>query len=182
MTAGKGIIHSEKPEVEEDGMRGMQLWVNLPSTLKMRVPFYINGEAGDVPEVKIDGGSIRVLGGTFEGKTGPITDDVTELVYFDVQLEADGIFSAPLPKDHNALFYTIDGNLGYGDGNPLPAYTLALLGTGNDVTFKARDEGARFVLIAGKPIGEPIARYGPFVMNTQGEIKKAISDFQSGLF
>lgn len=184
MTAGKGIIHSERPEVEEDGMRGMQLWVNLPGSLKMREPFYINGEAEDLPEVKIESGSVRVLGGEFSGQTGPISDEVTELIYFDVQLEANGTISTPLPKEHNALFYTIDGELEYtpSDKGPLPAYTLGLLGPGDQVNFKAGKKGARFVLIAGKPIGEPIARYGPFVMNTQGEIKKAISDYQSGKF
>ncbi|MEE8294466.1 MAG: pirin family protein [Sphingomonadales bacterium] len=184
MTAGKGIIHSERPEVEEDGMRGMQLWVNLPGSLKMREPFYINGEAEDVPEVKIDGGSVRVLGGKFEGQTGPITDDVTELVYFDVQLEGNGTFSAPLPEGHNALFYTIDGEVEYtaSDKGPLPAYTLGLLDKGEQVKFKAGSGGARFVLIAGKPLREPIARHGPFVMNTREEIEKAISDYQGGLF
>lgn len=182
MTAGKGIIHSEKPEVEADGMRGMQLWVNLPGALKMRDPFYINGEAEDVPEVKFDGGSARVLGGSFSGQTGPITDEVTDLIYYDVQLDAGAEFKATLPENHNALFYVIDGNLNNSTGDPLPAYNLGLLGKGEEVTFKAGTTPTRFVLIAGKPIGEPIARYGPFAMNTREEIEKAISDFQSGKF
>jgi len=184
MTAGKGIIHSERPEVEANGMRGVQLWVNLPKSLKMREPFYINGEAGDVPEVKIRGGSVRVLGGDFSGQTGPITDEVTKLFYFDVKLDAGREFFAPLPERHNALFYTLNGEVDYtpSDNGPIPPFTLGLLGSGRQVKFKAGTEGARFVLIAGKPIGEPITRYGPFVMTTREEIEKAISDFQNGLF
>lgn len=182
MTAGRGIIHSERPEVEDDGMRGMQLWVNLPKSLKMREPFYINGEAGDVPEVKIQGGSVRVLGGKFRDQTGPIDDGITELVYFVVSLDPQAVFKTSLPESHNALFYIIDGTVSYGEAEPLPAFTLGLLGEGRDVSFKAGSGPARFVLIAGNPIGEPIARYGPFVMTNHAEIEQAISDFNSGKF
>ena len=177
MTAGRGIIHSEVPEPDDDGMRGLQLWVNLPSKLKMRAPFYINGEEGDVPEVKFDGGKARVLAGNFQEQTGPIHDDVTDLIYIDVSLEAGKSLELEIPETHNTFFYVLEGRVA-----DITESQVAVLGEGSIAEFSAGREPPRFVLIARQPQKEPVARYGPFVMNTQDEIKKAIQDFNDGRF
>ena len=184
MTAGRGIIHSERPEVEEDGMRGLQLWINLPGPLKMGKPFYINGEMEDSPVVKMDGASIKVLGGTIGNQTGPITDDVTNLIYFDINLGARATLNIPVPETHQGMVYGLSGKVTFmgADSQVLSPHMLGLLSEGDAISVLAGEDGARFVLMAAIPIHEPIARYGPFVMNTRQEIETAISDYQQGKF
>lgn len=184
MTAGKGIIHSERPEPERDGMRGLQLWVNLPGKLKMRDPFYINGEAGDVPEIKEEAATIRVLAGKFAGEEGPLRDPVTGLHYLDVYLKAGGIAEIPLPEDHRAFIYVADGEVRVqGErSDAVPAGHAALLGPGEAVKLAAGEKDSRLIAVSGTPIREPVARHGPFVMNTRAEIEQAIADFQRGAF
>jgi quercetin 2,3-dioxygenase len=181
MTAGAGIVHSEMPEPEKDGMRGLQLWVNLPAAEKMRAPFYINGEAKDVPEVKGQGFALRILAGVFDGKKGPIAPGPVGLTYFDAAIEKGAKLSLPTPAGHFAFVYVANGGVKVSE-DPIKAGTAALLGEGETVRLGGLAGSSRLIVVAGRPLREPIARYGPFVMNTEGEIKQAILDFQAGRF
>ncbi len=182
MTAGRGIVHEEMPEQEEGEMRGFQLWVNLPARDKMRAPRYQNIEPEDIPEVhRPDGTAIRVIAGTVDGVTGAVTEIAVAPVYLDVALPAGLTFRHDLPSAHTALVQVFAGTARIGD-RPIARGDLALLGDGDVAAVTAGPEGARFLLIAGQRLNEPVARYGPFVMNTKEEIMQAIADFQSGRF
>lgn len=182
MTAGRGIVHEEMPEQEEGEMRGFQLWVNLPARDKMRAPRYQNIEPEDIPEVRRpDGTAIRVIAGTVDGVTGAVTEIAVAPVYLDVALPAGLTFRHDLPSAHTALVQVFAGSARIGD-RPIARGDLALLGDGDVAAVTAGPEGARFLLIAGQRLNEPVARYGPFVMNTKEEIMQAIADFQSGRF
>lgn len=181
MTAGKGIVHSEMPEQKEGKMQGFQLWVNLPAKDKMCEPRYQNIDPEDVPTTTTDtGATIRVITGTANGVTGPVTEISVKPLYIDVALEAGGTFTQPVETGHTCFIYAFDGAVEV-QGTNVGTNQLALLTDGDEVSL-ASEQGGRAIVVAGKPIGEPIARYGPFVMNTNDEIRQAINDFQSGNF
>jgi redox-sensitive bicupin YhaK (pirin superfamily) len=188
MTAGKGIVHSEMPEQEEGLLEGFQLWVNLPAQHKMDAPAYQEHPAARIPqEQREDGVVVRVIAGeTSRGTRGPIVQPLTEPLYLDVELPPGGRFSETLRTDHNAFVYVIGGDLDAADteGRPLQLGRdqLAVLSHGDQLTLSAGGEGARFLLIAGRPLNEPVARGGPFVMNTKAEIRQAYADYESGRF
>jgi len=187
MTAGRGIIHSEMPKQKDGLMWGFQLWVNLPAAHKMDPPRYQDIPPGEIPERETGGARVRVIAGESGGVAGPVRGIVTEPLYLDVTVPARQRFEHPVPAGHNAVVYVFEGSgeLGGEDGaagRPLEAGRLAVLGEGDTLAAVAGDGGLRFLLIAARPIGEPIARYGPFVMNTRDEVMQAVRDFQDGRF
>jgi len=189
MTAGRGIIHSEMPEQREGEMSGFQLWVNLPAAKKMCAPRYQDIDPEDVPAVTTESGAdIRIIAGSVNGRegqmddkiNGPINNIAIEPIYLDITLGAGGVHTQEIPEGHTAFAYVFDGEAGIG-GQVIPCDHLAVLSDGDGVSVSSR-EGGRLILVAGRPFNEPIARYGPFVMNTKDEIRQAIEDFQSGRF
>jgi len=182
MTAGRGIVHSEFPEQEEGLMWGFQLWVNLPKTHKMTAPRYQDIQADDIPEVDLgEGARARVLVGTVGGVAGPVHDVVTEPVYFDLHLDPNARYTAELPPEHNAFAYVYQGEANVGASSTTIARgELALLTRGATLPVTAGAAGARLIVVAGRPLNEPVARYGPFVMNTVDELKQAFADYQAG--
>ncbi len=184
MTAGRGVIHSELPEQENGRMEGFQLWLNLPAKDKMLAPWYRDIAAEEIPQVVTDEGvTVRVIAGRSHGTEGAMQRDVTEPLYLDLELPAGSHFSQQLPASHNAFVYVYRGALEIGD-TPVPAQGMAILANGadRDGVVLTTTRATRALLIAGKPLGEPIAQYGPFVMNTKEEIYQAVQDFQSGRF
>ena len=179
MKAASGVIHSEMPKQTNGLMRGFQLWINLPASEKMSDPAYQEFSPGAIPEVERDGGRVRVLAGEYAGTHGVINDPATDVLYLDVSLPADATFSHPLPAGHNAFAYVFEGSAEVG-GDTLPRHTLAVLGPGDAFSATAGAGGARFILVAGRPIGETVVQYGPFVMNTRDEIEQAMADYRSG--
>jgi len=188
MTAGSGIIHQEMPKGGPDGaMYGFQLWANLPAADKMRVPRYRGLTADQIPVVQDpSGASIRVVAGTVDGVTGPVRDVVIQPEYLDVTLPAGRIFTHPTPRGHTVFAYVFEGRATFGTGEgataPLENRHLVLFDDGDDVVVSAGTEGARFLLVSGQPIGEPIAWYGPIVMNTQEELDVAFRELDEGTF
>ncbi len=185
MTAGRGIVHSEMPEQVDGRMQGFQLWVNLPAKDKMATPRYQEFEPNEVPEItRNDGARIRVIAGDHDGTKGVVTEIAVDPIYLDVILPAGASFDQPVTRGHNALIYVFEGSAVIGENGgaaEVPTRTLAVLGDGDGISVKAdTDEGARFLLLAGKPICETIARYGPFVMNTREEIMAAFDDYKEG--
>jgi redox-sensitive bicupin YhaK (pirin superfamily) len=184
MTAGRGVVHSELPEQEEGRMEGFQLWLNLPAKDKLRAPWYRDFQASDIPGVTTpEGVKVRVIAGESHGVKGAMEREVTEPLYLDLELPAGATFSQPLAADRNAFVYVFRGALEI-EGTEVPVQRMAILKNTPDadsVAMRAK-EATRALLIAGKPLGEPIAQYGPFVMNHQAEIVKAIQDYQAGLF
>ncbi len=178
MTAGRGIIHSEMPEQEDGLMWGTQLWVNLPQSDKMTAPAYQEIAAADIP-LERRAGDVDVR--TIAGQAGAISDRPTAPIYLDVSMPANVEFSEALPATHSAFLFVVEGSLRIG-GQQIPARTLAILGNGDALFAETGAEASRFLLVAGRKLDEPIARAGPFVMNTPTEIKQAIADFQSGRF
>jgi redox-sensitive bicupin YhaK (pirin superfamily) len=186
MTAGRGIIHSEMPEQEEGRMAGFQLWVNLAKADKMTAPQYRDVAPADVPVFTLaDGTSVRVIAGTSHGVTGAVTRPVTEPLYLDVTLPAGASFDQPLPVGHNAFVHVFGGAVEIG-GQRVARDQMAVLHNLADadgvrvVAAADASEPVRFLVIAGKPLNEPIVQYGPFVMNDPDEIRQAIADFQNG--
>jgi redox-sensitive bicupin YhaK (pirin superfamily) len=179
MTAGRGIVHSEMPEQENGLMQGFQLWVNLPAKDKMTAPRYQDIEPGRIPEVESTGARVRVIAGSYRGVRGPVQAEATEPLYLDVSLKGDQKFEAPVPEGHNAFVYVYEGSIDIG-GRAVVRGELAVLRGGDTVAASAGDAGARFILVAGRPLEEPVARYGPFVMNRPEEIQQAIRDFTEG--
>ncbi len=181
MTAGRGIVHSEMPQQEDGLMWGFQLWVNLPASDKMTDPRYQDIPAEDVPEVALDSGvSVKIVAGELDGVSGPVSGVATDPRYFDVRIPAGGQVSLPIPEGHNAFVYVYEGSASIGD-REIARGRIALLGDGNRVDVTASGD-AKLLLIAGRPLNEPVARYGPFVMNTEDEIRQAVMDYQSGRF
>jgi redox-sensitive bicupin YhaK (pirin superfamily) len=182
MTAGRGIVHSEFPEQQEGLMWGFQLWVNLPRTDKMTAPRYQDIQAEHIPEVDLGPGArARVLVGTVNGVTGPVTNVATDPVYFDLHLDAGASYSAELPAGHNVFAYVYAGEARIGAaGTSIARGELALTSPGTTLPVTAGADGARLIVVGGRPLGEPVARYGPFVMNTQEEIRQAFADYQAG--
>ncbi|MHB1092649.1 pirin family protein [Thiobacillus sp.] len=179
MKAASGVIHSEMPQQTNGLMRGFQLWINLPAREKMSAPAYQEFSAAAIPDVTLEGAHVRVLAGEFDGTRGVIDDPATDVRYLDVILAADARFTLPLSDTHTAFVYVFEGGVRLA-GENLVMHTLAVLGSGDTVDIQADAAGARFILVAGKPIGEPVVQYGPFVMNTRAEIEEAFADYQSG--
>jgi quercetin 2,3-dioxygenase len=184
MTAGRGIIHSEMPQQKDGLMWGFQLWVNLPARDKMTAPRYQDVPPEKVPTVALaDGASARVLVGEAGGVSGPVNGVATQPLYLDVTMAPRGRLSHGLPAGHSAFAYVYDGRARFGpleDSTEVAAGQLAVLGDGELVNVATGDGTARFLLLAARPLREPIARYGPFVMNTREEILQAVQDYQRG--
>jgi redox-sensitive bicupin YhaK (pirin superfamily) len=181
MTAGRGIVHSEMPEQEDGLMWGFQLWVNLPAKDKMIEPRYQEFAPEAIPEATIDGAQVRVIAGTVAGVEGPVRGVATDPIYVDVALAPNAAFDVPVPTGHAAFAYVFEGSVEIGDRRVSRA-ELAVLGEGGVVRLRTSGEAGRLILVAGRPLGEPIAKYGPFVMNTQQQIREAIADFSAGRF
>jgi redox-sensitive bicupin YhaK (pirin superfamily) len=187
MSAGRGIVHSEMPEQTQGLMRGFQLWVNLPAAIKMNPPRYQEFAAGKVPHVALpSGGSISVIAGTAHAGDGalvegPVQEIAVRPLYLDVVLKAGDSFSQPVEDGHAAFAYVFEDVMTFDDGPPVLAGELAVLDNSGAVQMSTTT-GGRCLLIAGQPLNEPVARYGPFVMNTVDEIRQAITDYQSGRF
>jgi hypothetical protein len=180
MTAGRGIVHSEMPEQESGLMRGFQLWVNLPAAQKMTTPRYQEFDSDRFElATPAPGVSVKVIAGRFGAVSGPVTDIAIHPLYLDLRLGPRITQEVPVPAGHTAVIYVFDGAASSGKAT-LPRGTLAVLGDGTRIRVTAGAEGAALLLIAGRPLGEPIARYGPFVMNTRDEIAQAFADFQAG--
>ena len=180
MTAGSGIIHSEMPKQQDGLMWGFQLWVNLPAKLKMTKPRYQDIAPEKIPEVKVGDARVRVVAGEVAGARGPVEGIAVDAQMLDVTLPAKGVFRHALPAGHGAFVYVFEGAAIVGASKTkVVRGELAVLGAG-DALVATSDDGGRFLVLAGKPIGEPVARYGPFVMNTDAEIRQAISDYQTG--
>jgi len=184
MTAGRGIIHSEMPQQREGRMRGFQLWINLPAREKMKAAGYRDIPAADMAwhnplpgvRLKVIAGSIALAEQRF---SGPIQGLSTEAIYTDLELSPETRVSVPLPAAHNAFMYVFEGSLRCA-GKDIPTHAAAVLNHGTSVTVSAGTQGARLLLLAGKPLGEPVAQYGPFVMNTMQELEQAVKDFRNG--
>jgi redox-sensitive bicupin YhaK (pirin superfamily) len=188
MTAGRGIIHSEMPQQERGRMRGFQLWINLPAKEKMKPAGYRDIPATQIPRMALPGGGhAKVIAGTLvvDGRAtpGPMQGLSTDPLYLDVELPAGARFAHPVKPEHNAFLYVYEGGAEVGPAGtarPLTSHSAGVLSEGNEVEIKAAADGVRFILLAGRPLREPIAQYGPFVMNTPAEIEQAIRDYQSG--
>ncbi|MFI0399545.1 MAG: pirin family protein [Thiolinea sp.] len=178
MKAASGVIHSEMPRQVDGLLRGFQLWINLPATEKMSDPAYQEFASRQIPEVNAEGKQVRVLAGEYQGQAGIIHDPHTQVCYLDVRLAAGVDFKLPLPTSHNAFIYVFEGNA-TSQEQILPQHSLVVLGQGDEIVVQAGSEGARFILVAGKPLNEPIVQYGPFVMNTREEINQAMADYQT---
>ena len=184
MRAGRGIVHSEMPEQSEGRMRGFQLWVNLPAKLKMSQPGYSEFESDAIPvEVRDSGVTVKVISGVTDGGTagpigGPGGGGAVDALYFDVVLPAGARFEEPVGSDRNAMIAVYEGQVRVAGGK-IDALSGVFLGAGDTVVVEALTN-ARFLLLAGRPIGEPVFWHGPFVMNSRDEIVQAFEDFQSG--
>ena len=187
MTAGRGLTHSEMPEQEEGVMEGFQLWLNLPAKNKLCEPWYRDIQSESIPEIISDESVlIRVIAGQSHGTKGAMQREHTDPLYLDLHFPAtDGaVFEQPLPTLHNAFVYVYRGGLEVGQGNKatdVPIKRMAVLTNGGDGVVLSAQANTRAILIAGKPLNEPIAQYGPFVMNTREELVQAVDDFRAGL-
>jgi quercetin 2,3-dioxygenase len=181
MTAGRGIVHSEMPEQEDGLMWGFQLWVNLPAKDKMIEPRYQEFPPDAIPELALDGARVRVIAGRFGKIEGPVRAVATEPLYLDITLMPDAALDVPVPDGHAAFAYVFDGAVEIG-GRTIQRGELAVLGGGTSVALKAGAELGRLILVAGKPLREPVVKYGPFVMNTPQQIREAVADFSEGRF
>jgi len=188
MTAGHGVIHSEMPQQESGRMRGFQLWVNLPAKEKMKPAAYRDIPAEKIPVVKLaNGGSVKIIAGriSIEGQdyAGPINSATgsmaTDPLFIDLSLPPGGRHELMITPGHNAFVYAYEGNATI-DGQTLPGQSAGILGDGEKVEITAGEKPLRLVLIAGKPLNEPVIQYGPFVMNTQAEIEQALQDYRQG--
>ena len=183
MKTGSGIIHSEMPVMTEGRLHGFQLWVNMPAKLKMSKPNYIYLDSDKIQIHKDTDKQVKVIAGKFQNTEGPVKKHNVEPIYFDVELEKYKEFNFQLPSDHNSFIYLINGEIKVGEQNhnKVKDSTLILLSKGEKLCVSALVK-AKFLLISGKPIGEPISRGGPFVMNTKSEILQAVEDYHNGTF
>jgi redox-sensitive bicupin YhaK (pirin superfamily) len=179
MKAASGVIHSEMPQQSNGLMRGFQLWINLPAAEKMTDPVYQEFSSQAIPQINDGATHVRVLAGEYGNQHGVVRDPNTHVLYLDVTLDPDARFIQPLEHTHSAFVYVFEGAAQIGQSH-LSLHSLGVLGEGDSVELLAGQDGARFILVAGKPIKEPIAQYGPFVMNTREEIEQAFRDYQSG--
>ena len=183
MTAGRGIVHSEIPEQQDGLMHGFQLWINLPAADKMTAPGYRDIQAADIPSWQdADGNQLKLLAGSFDGRQGAIERPATEPLYLDIALPANGRLWLPLPAGHHAFAYLYQGELQAG-GAGIRARQLAVLDNeGEGLQLDNGGAASRLLLLAARPLGEPIAQWGPFVMNTRQEIEQAMEDYSEGRF
>ena len=191
MTAGRGLVHSEMPEQQEGRMRGFQLWLNLPARDKMTSPKYQEFGPERIPvATPAPGVTVKVIAGQVDGVAGPISQPATDPTYLDIALEPGVEFTQSLPTDYAAFLYVFEGTLQVGDSaeaSVLRTHELGVLGEGAQIRLKGLTAGtggkvARAILVAGRPLREPVAKYGPFVMNTREELQQAFEDFQRGRF
>lgn len=186
MTAARGIIHSEMPQQEEGRMRGFQLWINLPATEKMKSASYRDIPSEEIPSVSLDGGgTVKIIAGEFaqpSGTTrGPIVGLTTEPLYLDLHLPPGTEVDVPVSEGHNAFIYLYEGEAVVGDDDrALTQRTAGLLSDGDSVRIRSGTTPTRLLLLAGKPLNEPVVQYGPFVMNTPEEIQQALNDYREG--
>jgi redox-sensitive bicupin YhaK (pirin superfamily) len=182
MTAGRGVAHSEMPAQTNGQLFGFQLWLNLPAKEKMRDPWYADIPASDIPQVDLGGGnSAKLIVGDWNGVKGAGPERDIAPFFADVTLAANGAADVPVPTGHNGFIYVFEGDAKVG-AETVRTGELGVLSSGYKLHIEAAEQGARFLVIAGKPLREPIAKYGPFVMNAQDEIRRAIHDYQSGKF
>jgi len=187
MTAGKGIVHSEMPEQQDGMLEGFQLWINLPGSHKMTAPSYQEHDAAHIPTESRNDTVIKVISGkTSQGTSGPVSQPLTDPLYLDVSMQPDTTFNEDIAADHNAFLYVIDGEVVL-EGTEAKQLSLgrdqlAVLGQGDAIALRSGGQATRFLLVSGKPLNEPVARGGPFVMNTEAEIRQAFSDYQRGNF
>ena len=184
MTAGRGVIHSEIPEQKDGVMEGFQLWLNLPAQNKMTEPWYRDFPSEQIPEyVTADNTKVRVISGSSNGVSGAVTRQITEPIYLDVHIPAGVTFETAIPDTHNAFIYVYRGGVKVADVqvDTRQMGILSNTATADSLRITATNE-ARFILVAGKPLNEPIVQYGPFVMNSQEEIHQTLDDFRSGRF
>lgn len=183
MSAGRGILHEEMPRRGESGnIYGFQLWVNLPSHLKMSAPRYQEVIASTIPTFEKDGVKIRVVAGTVDGVNGPVEDITASPLYMDVELEPASEWRFPIPNGHTALAYVFNGEGVFADETINATYMLKFSDDGDHLQVKAENSSVRFMLIAGAPFKEPIVPYGPFVMNTLEEIQETLKELRNGTF
>ncbi len=188
MTAGGGIMHEEMPQPAQGEMVGFQLWVNLPARLKMTKPRYQDVASSQIPSVnRADGVKIRVIAGSVDGVKGPVSEIYADPAYLDVSMPAGSLFSHPVAQGHTVFAYVFEGRGAFGAAphtgeNSVSQPGLVVFGDGDYIQADAAGGPLRFLLVSGKPLGEPIARYGPFVMNTQEEIQQALDDLRNGTF
>jgi len=182
MTAGRGVAHSEMPAQTNGQLFGFQLWLNLPAKEKMRDPWYADIPASDIPQIDLGGGNIaKLIVGEWNGVKGAGPDRAIAPFFADVTLAANGSVDVPVPVGHNGFIYVFEGDARVGS-ETVRTGQLGVLSSGDKLHVEAEGQGARFLVVAGTPLREPIAKYGPFVMNTQDEIRHAIQDYQSGKF
>ena len=188
MTAGSGIMHEEMPQLRGGRLSGFQLWVNLPASQKMAKPRYQEYEAAAIPTVSRENGSqIKVIAGTLDNVRGPVTGIAADPAYLDVMLPPNTSLSQAIPRGHTAFAYAYEGQGLFGETNDDPGHSvhapnLIVFDDGDSLNVRAETTSLRFLLVSGKPLREPVARYGPFVMNTEAEIREAILDIQRGTF
>ena len=188
MTSGRGILHEEMPQVRPGGMDGFQLWVNLPANQKMTRPRYQEVSGNRIPQFQDkEGAVIKVISGKVGPVTGPVTEIAVEPTYLDVTVPPKSTFRQPIPKGHNSFAYVFEGRGNFGgfnktEGVKIEAPSLALLSDGDLLNVFTENDSVRFLLVSGKPLNEPVARYGPFVMNTKQEIEQALEDLRRGTF
>ena len=180
MTAGRGVIHSEMPEQAQGRMEGFQLWLNLPAKDKMCPPWYRDIASEEIPEWRGNGATVRVIAGAYGGLAGAVVRDATAALYLDLHLDAAVAFEHLLDPAHNAFVYVYRGAVDIGGQRVSRGRMAILANRGDGVRLVATDEGSRALLIAGRPLNEPIAQHGPFVMNTQAELRQAVEDFHAG--
>jgi redox-sensitive bicupin YhaK (pirin superfamily) len=186
MTSGRGIMHEEMPKPHNGKMAGFQLWVNLPAKLKMTKPRYQEISSNVIPEITLnDGIKIRVIAGIVDDVRGPVTEIAANPTYLDISMPPHSSFSHTIEKEHTAFTYVFDGEGFFGitdedDGRKVSYPTLAVFNNGDILKVRTTGHSVRFVLVSGKPLFEPIARYGPFVMNTKTEIEQALEDLRNG--
>jgi len=178
MKAASGVIHSEMPQQTNGLMRGFQLWINLPAREKMSEPVYQELSAEHIPTIEESGMRVKVIGGEYAARRGPIDDPHTQVTYLDVTLVQHTGFRHTLDAGLNAFLYPFEGSLKLGGIN-IAAHHLAVLSHGDELAVDAGERGARFILVAGRPLNEPIVQYGPFVMTSEQEIRKAVDDYQN---
>lgn len=186
MTAGRGLVHSEMPEQEQGRMRGFQLWVNLPARDKMSEPKYQEFAPERIVRLTpAPGVQIKLIAGRIGESRGPIAQPATDPVYLDLALDDGAYWEYDLPEGHNAFAYVYEGEAAIGEGEDartVQAQELAVLAGGSRLRVQARHPDTRLIVVAGRPLREPVARYGPFVMNTKQELMQAFVDFQEGKF
>jgi redox-sensitive bicupin YhaK (pirin superfamily) len=183
MTAGRGILHSEMPQQENGLMWGFQLWVNLPAKDKMTAPRYQDIAPERIPVVHpAEGVEVKLIAGELAGATGPVEGIATAPVYLDVSLQPGAQFALKLPVGHHGFAYVFEGESALVGGESLQRSELGVLSDGEQLQLTGGDKPARLLVVAGRPLQEPVARYGPFVMNTQAQIHEAIADFRAGKF